>query len=922
MARRSLLILLILAAAAIGLAGCDRSETDERATATRPAAETAPAAASRPDDDDAPEPEPLEVVRRQVNDRGVTVATLSNGATVVVQESHTVPVVTVQAYVRTGGMLEGPDLGAGISHLVEHLVAKGATRGEGHVSSQQPTRNRLDEIGAQSNAYTTYDHTAYYINCASARTDEAIAILADWMARPSISREDFQREHGVVQRELEMGRDNAPRQMWYAHMANLYGEHPAAVPVIGHLGALRTVTYEDVLAYHGRTYVPQRTVFIVTGDVDTAAVLDRLAAALDGWEAARSQAPVLPEVPEVAGVRRVVVPAEAVKDANEYLSFPSIPLVHEDLYALDVLSYILTNGTSSRLHRIVLRDKQLVTEIGSASITPAWGRGQFLITFRAEPDAIDAAEAAVLDELRRIADEGVTDAELTRAQRQKVADEVFGNQDVESRASRLASDYLATGDVDFSRRYTDRIQAVTAEQVRAMARRYLDPETMVVTRMLPAAVAAAEAAETGGRRTERTERFVLDNGLTVVLSATESVDLVAMNVAVLGGVMAETEATNGLGMLMANLSTKGAGERTAEDIAAFFDAAGGSISAICGNNTVLWSAEVLADDAPEAVDVLADVVIRPTFPQRELAIHRPRLLAAIDQVDEDWRSQMRLHFRRSFFDGLPYRFDPLGSADVVADVDRDAIAAHHAQWVRAGSAVLTVYGNFDIDAMKQRVTERFAAMPAGTNAIEAPAARTVDADGERHVLPTGNEVAAIMIGYPGMRFTDTADRDAVTVLDTIISGYQLPRGWLHTQLRGNQLVYVVHAFNWAGYVPGAFVIYAATQPQTAQRVVDTITENIEKTLTHPFTQDEIDEAVNIILTADLLGSQTMGDLSTRAALDELYGLGYDYSRSLPQRLEAVTSEDLRRVARRYLSGPPVITLTMPEGQAETTAAAD
>ncbi len=903
-----LVSLLAFALAASGLLGC--------------AGPAAPPASQPVPETPAEAPEPLEVVRRQVSDRGVTVATLASGATVIVQESHTVPVVTVQAHVRTGGMLEGPYLGAGISHLVEHLVAKGATRGEGHLAGEQSTRNRLDEIGAQSNAYTSLDHTAYYINGASERTADAIDILADWMARPSITPEDFQREHGVVQRELEMGRDNASRQMWYAHMANVYGGHPAAVPVIGYLEAVQALTYEDVLTYHARTYVPQRTVVVVAGDVNTSDVVDRFAAALADWPAARSEVPLLPAVPAVADVRRVVVPSEAVKEANEYLSFPSIPLVHDDLYALDVLSYVLTNGTSSRLHRTILREKRLVTQIGSASITPPWGTGQFLITFRAEPDRIDAAEAAILDELRRVAEEGVTADELARAKRQKVADEVFGNQNVESRAATLAGDFLATGDVDFSRLYTERIQRVTAEQVRAMARRYLNEDAMVITRMLPAGVAAAEAVEVGERRTERTERFILDNGLTVVLSATDSVDVVAMNVAVLGGVMAETEATNGLGMLMANLSTQGAGDRTAEDIAAFFDAAGGSISAICGNNSFLWSAEVLADDAPEAIDVVADVVIRPTFGEDELAIHRPRLLAAIDRVDEDWDSRMRLHFRRSFFNGSPYRFNPLGSADVVAAADRAALMAHHDRWVRAGSAVLTVYGNFDLEAMKGRITERFAAMAPGTNAIDPPAARTVDGGPERHVLPTTGEVAAIMIGYPGMTFSDTADRDAITVLDTIISGYGLPRGWLHTQLRGNELVYVVHAYNWAGYVPGAFVIYAATQPQTAERVVDTITENIERTLTHPFAQAEIDEAVNIILTADLLSSQTMADLSAQAALDELYGLGYDYSRSLAERLGRITPEDVRRVARTYLAGPPVITLTMPKTQPEAATASE
>jgi zinc protease len=194
------------------------------------------------------------------------------------------------------------------------------------------------------------------------------------------------------------------------------------------------------------------------------------------------------------------------------------------------------------------------------------------------------------------------------------------------------------------------------------------------------------------------------------------------------------------------------------------------------------------------------------------------------------------------------------------------------------------------------------------------------------VLETTNQVAAIMVGWPGMRITNTDDRVAIEVLDTIISGWQLPRGWLHSELRGRQLVYVVHAYNWVGLAPGTFAVYAATQPGNAQEVLDIIHEKIDQTLTHEYTEEEIREAVNIILTAELLDNQTMAALAMQSTLDELYGLGYDYRRGLEQRLRAVTAEDLRRVAETYLAGPAVESVTTPQPAAlkedqEATAAA-
>jgi zinc protease len=855
-------------------------------------------------------PQPPQVVTQTLNDMGATVATLANGLTVIIQENHNSPVVTVRCHVRAGGMLEGKWLGCGLSHLVEHLVAEGAEKTPGAKQTAGANRSRLDAIGAQSNASTGMDETQYYIDVASSRTNDAIEIVADWMARPQITTDDFLREHGVVQRELEMGRDDAQRQLEYAHMANFYGTHPAGVPVIGYIDALKTLTFEDVQAYHAQMYVPQNMVFVVVGDVNTAEVMEKIRTAMAGFEALRHPAPILPEVPYLAGVRRVVLSAPGVKDVTEQIGFRSIPLIHPDLYALDVLSFVLTNGESSRLNEILKRQKKLVTSVESSSWTPYWGAGLFNFEFRAEPNNADVAEAALLAEISRLVQEGVTAEELAKAKQQKVAEFVYSRQSVESQAQLLASDFLSADDVNFSRQYTERIQSITAEQVQAAAKKYLTPGAMAITRLVPASSPEAPKMGPSTMAAGQTLRFKLDNGLTVILRSTTAVDLVAMNLACLGGVLTEDEKTNGLGTLMTELSLKGAGELNADQIADFFDRSGGAISSQCGNNTFMWEATVLKAQALEAAGILGDVVCRPTFPDEELARLRPQILAAIGRVDEQWSSQLQRFFKQKFYTNSPYRFLTIGSADVAAKADRQAIAGFHDKWVKAGSAVLSVFGNFDVQAMRRLIEQRFASLGEGKAAVPVPAPRKVAAE-ELYVLATPNQQAAIMIGWPGMRLTDAADYDTMSILYTIMSGYQLPSGWLHEELRGRQLVYVVHAVNWAGWAPGAFFVYAATQPDKAQEVISTIRRLIARATTESFAKADMDQAINTILTAELLGTQTMRELSMQSTLDELYGFGYDYRRTLEKRLRAVTPEDLHRVAQKYLAGPAVETVTTP-----------
>ncbi|MHC4295026.1 MAG: M16 family metallopeptidase, partial [Planctomycetota bacterium] len=445
-----------------------------------------------------PAPQSLRYVERIAADGSVTVAKLSNGLTVIVKPVRHNPVVCVRGYVRTGGLLEEKYLGTGISHLTEHLVAKGAVHEmgpEATAGEARQTSQRIKEIGGQSNAYTSLTHTCYHIAAAAGKTNDCIDLIADWLARPEITREDFEREHGVVQRELEMGTDSPEREGWYAHAENFFRSHPASVPVIGHKEPLSKLTHEDVLEYHRTTYVPGNMIFCVVGDVDVEQVLERTAQAFNDFAPGRAVSVVLPEVPRVAAVRRVVHPHKNLTEVMERMSFRTIPLIHDDLYALDVLAYALTEGKASRLQQRIMREEKLVTSIASGSWTPSWGAGMFTVSYRCEPDNADAAETAIIEELKKIVDEGIADDELTRSKRQKVADYVYSQQKVGPIAGALGTDYLSTGDVNFSQNYTQRIQRVTTEDVLRVARKYFNFEKLVITRLEPGSLAEAAAEE-------------------------------------------------------------------------------------------------------------------------------------------------------------------------------------------------------------------------------------------------------------------------------------------------------------------------------------------------------------------------------------------------------------------------------------------
>ena len=861
------------------------------------------------------------------DDAGV-VDYLPNGLAVIVKRIPKAPVVCVRGYVRAGSLYEGPYLGCGISHLTEHLVAQGAEQDA--VQTQTPASQpagrigrRLKDIGGQSNAYTSLDHTCYFISASSGKTAECIDLLADWLVRPDFTEADFLREHGVVQREREMGEDDPQRQLHYRHMANLYGTHPAAVQVIGNEAPLAALTFQDVGDYHRRMYVPQNMVVSIAGDVDVQAVLQQVRKAFGGVPRGRTPELMLPAVGPLEGVRRVTTTHPALKETIEEISFLTIPLLHEDLYALDVLSYVLSQGPSSRLSREIYRQRKLVTAIDAYSWTPDWGTGSFGVSFRCGAENADAAEAAILAELDKIARDGPQPEELERAKRQKVADLVYERQTAESQSAMLASDFMATGNVTFSADYTRRIQAVTADGVRQVARKYFTLDRMAVTRMRPPGSTTQAASRPGGQNDLAATVFTLPNGLRVVLqpfASSESPSLVSAAMVTAGGLLMEDEKTNGLGNLMAALSTKGAGDRSAEQIAAFFDRAGGGIKGVCGNNTFYWQATVLDDSFPEALEILADVVQRPSLLATELEILRPAALAAVRAVDEDWRSQLDKFYRQRFFAGSPYHMLPVGRTEVIESATVQQLAAHHRQCIRAGSSVLVIAGSFDPATVRSDVERLFGQLPGGKVDLAGLASLRSGGEGLA-TLKTDNKVAGVIVAVPGMTIRDLEDRIPMDVLDTIMSGYNYPAGWLHDQLRGRQLVYVVHAYNWPGLAPGAFLAYAACQPDRAAEVVDIIKNNYRHATQYLPTAGEIDQAVNTILTAELLENQSVASLTLSAAMDELYGFGYDYRRRMEARYRAVRPADVQRVAGKYLSVEPMVVLTSPLGGFATPATA-
>lgn len=835
------------------------------------------------------------------------ISTLDNGLTAALIENHQSPVVALRVYVRAGAMYEGEYLGAGLSHFLEHLVSGGSTTRR----TEAEGKVLLDSIGAQMNAYTTRDHTCYYITTASRFFDPALDLLSDWVMNAAIKPEEWQREFEVIQREMESRRSEPDTVLTETMDRTMFRVSPARVPVLGYREAFRAMTRDDVYKYYRRTYVPDNVLFVASGDFDAQKTMEKVRAAFSKFERRPAAAPVLPAEPRQIA-RRIAVREMPASESYLMTAWRTIPLNHPDLHALDLLSFILGNGESSRLVRKLREEQKLVTNVTAWSYTPGYDGGQFAVYANLDPARLAAAQEAILAEVRRVREELVSDEELQRAKRQKVAEHVFGRQTAEEQASEVAQDILFAYDPRFSRQYVQRIQEVTAAEVRDVAQRYLGDEKLCVAIVKPPTAAAQAQPGAAAPVLEETVKTTLPNGLRVLIRRIPAQPIVAIQAYFLGGVRIEPPGKNGLAAFTARMLPRGTATRSAEEIARAFDRMGGSLSAAAGNNSTYLSAACLSEDLPRAMEIVADVLRAPAFKPEEIERLRPQLLAVAEQQRDDWREELAWNFRKAFFKTHPYRNTPEGTPAEIKGIAAEDIQAFYKRSFAPLNCVLAVFGDVQPDQVRALLDKHFLTW-SGSSQLELPVPAPEPVAAEDRTVPVkgAQKMGGVFIGYPGLVIKDEKDRYALDVFDALVSGAHIPRGWLHDALRGKGLVYEVHAYNVPGIEPGYFAAYAGCEPARVEEVKKVMLEQLTRIFREKVSDADLDAAKRICLTAEVLERQTDAQQATRAALDELYGLGHDAGKRYGIGINGVTEEEMRRVVKKYLTKYTCVVMTPP-----------
>lgn len=816
---------------------------------------------------------------------------LDNGLTLVVREMPDTHLAALQIWVKTGSIHEGEFLGSGISHYLEHMLFEGT-----QTRSAEEIAQTIRMAGGKINAFTSFEQTVYHVALPAVNLEIGVEVFADSLFNSSFDPETCERERQVIAKEINMGDDDPDRFLYNLFNTVCYLKHPYRHPIIGYESLFKKITRENLLDYWRCKYIPNNMVVVVAGDFQTEWAKDIITKHFGSHPAGRPEVELIPIEPRQISPRLIEkeFPTEI---ARFMMGFQTADIFHPDLAALDVLALILAKGDSSRLHQQLEEEKKLVHSIFGFSYNSPY-TGLFLISAYLKTENLVEAQDAVWEEIRKIQENGVGGEELQKAKNKVVSGQLFQKQTVEGEARNLGVHECVLGDYSFNDRYVGKIGEIRIEDVVRVARTYLKKESLSVAILKPRSGADENKTEPIKAKvlTSPIEKTQLSNGMTLIWKADPRLPLVSVRALFQGGVRLETEENNGIYNLLNQMLLKGTKNRSQKDIASGIENLGGAIDADSGNNTFGMSLSLMKKDLETGLDIFADCLLNPVFSEEKLAMVQENTLSEIRSLEDDLLSLGRIMLDRALFRSHPYRMSLLGTEETVPKITSEDLRSLHQKVVVPSNTTLAVFGDIDPQKIVGLIEKKFSDFhptifdfPVIEQEKDEPGVR-------RDRLVLDKKQTVVLLGFKGPSIT-SPDRWGLAVLTEILSGLG---SRLFLRIRSAMgLAYYVGSFMTLGVELGSYTFYCGTVPEKARVARDALLEEIRKIKEDGVSEEEMKLARENLIGKKMLDRQRLLSQAMEVSMSELYGLGIDFYEKFNSCVNAVTQEEVRRVANSY-----------------------
>jgi len=855
---------------------------------------------------------------------GVSEYRLPNGLRVLLAPDASKPTTTVNITYLVGSRHENYGE-TGMAHLLEHLVFKG-TPSRGNIMQE------LGKRGMRFNGTTSYDRTNYFETFA-ANDDNlqwALEMEADRMVNSFIARKDLETEFSVVRNEMEMGENNPRRTLWKYMAATAYDWHNYGKPTIGARSDVENVRIENLQAFYRQYYQPDNAALVITGKLDvskTLALVERYFGAIP--KPARSLPVTYTRDPVQQGAREVSV--KRVGDTQlAAVLYHTAAASHPDAVAMEALAEILADTPNGRLH------KELVEKNKAVSIVP-WNFSLTepgYILFMAElgkEQSIANLRSAMQEVLENIKTQTITEQELQRAKTSLMV----GFDDTMNDPQRLAmqlSESVASGDWRLFFLERDRLEALTVQQIQAVAENYFKESNRTFGQFIPTAApersvipepvdVVALLANYQGRKAvdagenfdaspanigKRTLRSTLPGGMQLaLLSKTTRGQTVSGQLQLDFGDAQSLQGQATISALTARMLMRGAGTLSRAALSSRLDELKAKISVDGGGSSLNVSFETVRQHLPQVLDIVRDIVRAPMLLPAEFELLRKERITQIESQRSDPQAMASQALRRAL-DNYPagdvrkvLSFDEILAnlrAASVQDVQR-----FYQDFYGASHAKLTLVGEFDTAAVQTQSQALWGDWRSAkaytrltTNAYSASPTRLLLAAPDK---PNAMYLAALPLALRD----DAPDYIALALGNRVLGGGSNNR--LEERLRQKEgISYSAGSqLSASSFEPVAdLILYAIHAPQNLARLQIAIREETERLVRDGVTAQELDDAKKSMLESSKISLAQDGALSGTLLGQLSTGRTMDYTAQRLAKIEATSLDEVNAAIRKYM----------------------
>lgn len=657
---------------------------------------------------------------KSVVDIPYTKFVLDNGLTLIVHEDHKAPIVAVNMWYHVGSANEKPGK-TGFAHLFEHLMFGGSEHAKGSYI------DAMEKIGATDlNGTTNSDRTNYFEDVPNSDLDYTLFLESDRMGSllGSLDQKTLDLQRGVVQNEKRQGENQPYGVTRQLITKNTYpAGHPYSWTTIGDMADLDAASMADVKDWFKTYYGPSNVVIVVAGDVDTKVAKAKVEKYFGDIPAGPPVAHQQVWIAKRTGSHRQVV-QDRVPQARIYKVWNIPEFGSADGDYLDMTADLLAKGKTSRLYKRLVYDDQIATNVTAFADTNAIA-GQFYIQVTARPGlGLEKVEKEIDEELARFLKEGPTAEELQRVKVQNQAAFIRGTERIGGfggKSDILASNEVFLGDASAYKITQARIQAATAADLREAANRWLtDGVYILEVQPFPDYKTAAPGVDRSkfpepGAAPElklpKLQHAALSNGLKIVLAERHDVPIVDFSLIADAGYAADQLAAPGTASMTTSLLTGGTKTLDALQISDHLELLGAELTAGSNLDSTIVSMSALKTKLDPSLDLFADIVLHPSFPEADFKRQQKLQLAAI-QREENTPTTMPLRVLPALLYGAghPYGNSLTGSGttESVERLTREDLVKFHEVWFRPNNSTMVIVGDTTLAEIKPKLEKLFA----------------------------------------------------------------------------------------------------------------------------------------------------------------------------------------------------------------------